>query len=84
MRRRDRYEMIATPLLYLQHKSELASMNTFGSVGVRVYVLLRRHTKTENNNLKQRYAIKFCVKLREGATDTYEKFPKAFGNSIGF
>jgi hypothetical protein len=27
----------------------------------------------ENNNLEQRYAIKFCVKMGEGATDTYEK-----------
>jgi hypothetical protein len=34
----------------------------------------------EWNNLKQRYAIKFCVKLGEGATDTYEKIQKAFGN----
>jgi hypothetical protein len=34
----------------------------------------------ERNNLKQRYAIKFCVKLGEGVTDTYEKIQKAFGN----
>jgi transposase len=34
----------------------------------------------ENNNLEQRYAIKYCVKLGEGATDTYEKIQKAFGN----
>jgi hypothetical protein len=24
--------------------------------------------------------MKFCVKLEEGATDTYEKIHKAFGN----
>jgi hypothetical protein len=35
----------------------------------------------ENNNLEQRYAVKFCVKLGEGATDTYEKIQKAFGNN---
>jgi transposase len=34
----------------------------------------------ENNNLEQRYAIKFCVKLGEGATDTYDKIQKACGN----
>jgi hypothetical protein len=34
----------------------------------------------ENNNLWQRHAIKFCVKLRESATDTYEMIQKAFGN----
>jgi hypothetical protein len=37
-------------------------------------------TKTENNNLEQRYAIKFCVKLGDSATDTYETIQKAFGN----
>jgi hypothetical protein len=34
----------------------------------------------ENNNLQQHYAIKVCVKLGEGAADTYEKILKAFGN----
>jgi hypothetical protein len=34
----------------------------------------------ENNNLKQCYAVDFCVKLGEGATDTHERFHKAFGN----
>jgi hypothetical protein len=31
-------------------------------------------------NLDQRHAIKFCVKLVEGATDINEKIQKAFGN----
>jgi hypothetical protein len=34
----------------------------------------------KNNNLEQRHAIKFCVKLGEGATETYEKIQKTFGN----
>jgi hypothetical protein len=34
-------------------------------------------------NLKRCYAMKFCVKLEEGATDTYEKIHKAFGNGQG-
>jgi hypothetical protein len=34
----------------------------------------------DNNNLEQRYAIKFCVKLGKGATDTYEKIQKVLGN----
>jgi hypothetical protein len=34
----------------------------------------------EKNNLKQRYAIKFCLKLGEGTTDTYKKIQKAFDN----
>jgi hypothetical protein len=37
----------------------------------------------EKNNLEQRYAIKFCVKLGEGATNTYEKIQKVFGNDSG-
>jgi hypothetical protein len=44
-----------------------------------MYVLLQRHKKL-NNGPEQRYAIKFCLKLWEGATDTYEKIQKAFGN----
>jgi hypothetical protein len=32
------------------------------------------------NILEQRHAIKFCVKLGEGAIDTYEKIQKAFGD----
>jgi hypothetical protein len=31
-------------------------------------------------NLDQRHAIKFCVKLVEGATDINEKIKKSFGN----
>jgi hypothetical protein len=39
----------------------------------------------EENNLKQLYAIKFCVKLGEGASNIYEKMQKAFGNdSLSF
>jgi hypothetical protein len=40
-----------------------------------MYVLLQHH-----KNLKQHYAIKFCVKLGKGAADTYEKIQKVFGN----
>jgi hypothetical protein len=36
-------------------------------------------TKVEKN-LEQRYAIKFCVKMREGTANTYEKVQKASGN----
>jgi uncharacterized cysteine cluster protein YcgN (CxxCxxCC family) len=43
------------------------------------YVLLQRH-KNQKINVEQRYASKFCVKLGEGATDTYEKLQKAFRN----
>jgi hypothetical protein len=32
--------------------------------------------KMENNNLKQRYGIKFSVNLKEGITDTNEKIRK--------
>jgi hypothetical protein len=32
------------------------------------------------NKFEQRYAVKFCVEFMEGATDTYEKIQKAFGN----
>jgi hypothetical protein len=37
-------------------------------------------TNLEKNNVEQSYAIKFCVKLRESATDTKEKIQKAFRN----
>jgi hypothetical protein len=34
----------------------------------------------QKNNLEERHAIKFCVKLVEDTTDTCEKIQKAFGN----
>jgi hypothetical protein len=34
----------------------------------------------ENNNLKQCYAIKFCVNLKEGITDICENIQEAYGN----
>jgi hypothetical protein len=34
----------------------------------------------EKNNLEQRYAIRFCVNLGEGATGTNGKVQKPFGN----
>lgn len=34
----------------------------------------------EKNNLEQRYANKYRVKLGEGTTDTYEKIQSAFSN----
>jgi len=36
-------------------------------------------TKMEKRNLEQRCAIKFCVKLNENATETYEKLRRAYG-----
>jgi len=33
----------------------------------------------EKRNLEQRCAIKFCVKLNEKATETYEKLRRAYG-----
>jgi hypothetical protein len=69
--------MIATPLLYLQSKFELAGMNTRGS---RRCMFCYSATTMEKNNLEQLYAIKFCVKLGEVAIDTYEKFQEMFGN----
>ena len=33
----------------------------------------------EKQNLEQRCAIKFCVKLNENATETYEKLRRAYG-----
>jgi hypothetical protein len=47
--------MIATSLLYLQSKFELAGMNIYYSV-----------TKMEKNNFEQYYAIKLCVKQGKG------------------
>jgi len=35
--------------------------------------------KMEKRNLQQRYAIKFCIKLKENATETYEEFKRAYG-----
>ena len=35
--------------------------------------------KMEKRNLKQRCAIKFCVKLKENATETYEELKWAYG-----
>jgi hypothetical protein len=33
----------------------------------------------EKRNLEQRCAIKFCVKLNENTTETYEKLKRAYG-----
>jgi uncharacterized cysteine cluster protein YcgN (CxxCxxCC family) len=33
-------------------------------------------------NIKQRYAIKFCVKLKETATETFEKLKRAYGDEV--
>jgi transposase len=52
-------------------------MNTCGSC---TPMFRQSVTKMENDNLEQRYTIKFCVKLGKGATDTHEKIHKAFGN----
>jgi hypothetical protein len=49
----------------------------FGSCKCMFYYSI---TKMEKNNLKQRYAIRFCVKLWEGTTCTYEKSQETFGN----
>jgi hypothetical protein len=74
--------MIATSLLYLQSKSELAGMNTCGSCRC---VFCYSVTKLVKNNLEELCAIKFCVELGEGATDAYEKIlhhvPKYFGGT---
>jgi hypothetical protein len=36
----------------------------------------------EKNNLEEYYAIKFRVKLGDGATDSYGKIQEAFGNFL--
>jgi len=33
----------------------------------------------EKQNFEQRYAIKFCTKLKENATETYGKLKQAYG-----
>jgi len=35
--------------------------------------------KMEKRNLEQRCTIKFCVKLNENATETYETLRRAYG-----
>jgi hypothetical protein len=78
LQHQDHYEMIAASLLYLQSKSELASMNTCGSVVV-CCKFCHSITKMAKKHLEH-HAIKFFIKLREDATNTYDKIQKAFGN----
>jgi hypothetical protein len=78
--RRNHYEMIATSLLYLQSEFELVGVNACGSVDGSCRCMFCYSTTKLENNLEQRYAIKFCVKLREGASYTYENIHKAFNN----
>jgi transposase len=33
-------------------------------------------------NIEQRYAIKFCVKLNETATETFERLKRAYGDDV--
>jgi len=42
-------------------------------------VFVRRVTKMDRQKFEQRCAIKFCVKLGESATVTYEKLQRAYG-----
>jgi hypothetical protein len=74
--------MIATSLLYLQSKFELAGMNTctYGSVVVSLdYVLLQRHTNAEEKF--RTLCNQILCQAGKGATDTYEKIQKAFDNN---
>jgi hypothetical protein len=36
----------------------------------------------QKRNLKQHCAIKFCIKLNENATETYEKLKQAYGEYV--
>jgi hypothetical protein len=67
LRRRNHYEMMAISLLYFQSKSELVGGNSCDSVGGWCRCVFCYSATKLENNLEQRYAIKFCVKLREGA-----------------
>ena len=44
-------------------------------------VFVRCVTKMDRQKLEQRCAIKFCVKLGESATVTYEKLQRAYGEN---
>jgi hypothetical protein len=81
LQHQDYYEMIATSLRYLQSKSELASMNTCGSVVV-CCMFCHSITKMAKKHLEQHHAIKLCVKLGENTTNTSDKIRKAFGNDF--
>jgi hypothetical protein len=53
-------------------KSELASMNTCGSVAIPLDVYFVTASQKNNGEyLEQRYAIEFCVELRKGDIDPY-------------
>jgi hypothetical protein len=47
---------------------------------VRVDACFVTASQKEKKHPEQRYAIKFCVSLGEGATNTYGKIKKTFGN----
>jgi hypothetical protein len=42
-------------------------------------IVVRCVTKMDRQKFEQRCAIKFCVKLGESATETYEKLQRAYG-----
>ena len=44
-------------------------------------VFVRCVTKMDRQKFEQRWAIKFCVKLGESATVTYEKLQRAYGEN---
>jgi hypothetical protein len=68
--------MIATSLLYPPASFELAGINKRGFVVVRVNVCFVSASKNGEQYLEQSYAVKLCVKQREGVTYTYQKFRK--------
>jgi hypothetical protein len=65
LRPRDRYEMIATSLLYLQSKFELGEMNTCGPVVVRVDVFcysVAKWRRIISSNVMQSSFVSSCRK----------------------
>jgi hypothetical protein len=78
---RDHYEMIAISFLYLYPSFNLlAWKNVWFCCGSCRCMFCHGVTKMEKNNPEQLYGIRFCVKVREVATDTYDKIQRAFGN----
>jgi hypothetical protein len=73
--------MIAISLLYLQSKFTFADMNTCASVVLRADVSFVTASRKWRRIVSSKcYAIKFSVKLEEGAVFTCGKIQEEFGN----
>ena len=87
------YELVMYHLVYVYRRvgSDLGCMSILVSTGsvesvvrcccLYIDVFYNHVTFAMQENIEQRYVIKFCVKLKKSATETFASLPEAYGNA---